>query len=567
MSEDIFNEDLVVNPNDVVTQKSKDDRYMLLDGIYSNIEEKYYKLEKQGLSKDEINKILWSKVEFNLSKFAKNIESNMFFPKEELKNIIDEKILNVVEKVTDIAKQYIENIQENFYYCVAMHLNSTYERLKQGRIVRNLESDYIKKEYYNEYRIAKILTKEINNSLDIELPEDEIGFIAMYLKTFSEVDKNVSRVAVIVLSHGHVACGMVDVANKLLGTNLAVGIEMSLDENPQTLLERAIEVVKRVNEGKGCLILVDMGSLVTFGEIITKETGIPTRVIGRVDTVMVLEAVRRSLMENSNLYEISKALDGDKAYVGKVKGANKYTKTIITICITGEGTALKIKKYLEDVVLGNTNKNLRIISVGIINKDNAQNEIIKISRDHDIAAIVGTIDPELESIPFISFQDILKESGKLRLKEFLGINKKQFNPLINVIDEELIKVNNDSFTKSDLIDEMCSLLISKGRVSENFTMSVYKREMLGGTLFEGTFGIPHGLSEFVEKSSIAIFKLNNPILWDYNCMVDVVIMLALKENDGKVVRQLFDTLSRTEVANKLRKSNSPKEISDILLKI
>lgn len=228
---------------------------------------------------------------------------------------------------------------------------------------------------------------------------------------------------------------------------------------------------------------------------------------------------------------------------------------------------VKNKKYLEDVVLGNTNKNLRIISVGIINKDNAQNEIIKISRDHDIAAIVGTIDPELESIPFISFQDILKESGKLRLKEFLGINKKQFNPLINVIDEELIKVNNDSFTKSDLIDEMCSLLISKGRVSENFTMSVYKREMLGGTLFEGTFGIPHGLSEFVEKSSIAIFKLNNPILWDYNCMVDVVIMLALKENDGKVVRQLFDTLSKTEVANKLRKSNSPKEISDILLKI
>ncbi|NSA02412.1 transcriptional regulatory protein LevR [Clostridium beijerinckii] len=253
----------------------------------------------------------------------------------------------MVEKVTDIAKQYIENIQGNFYYCVAMHLNSTYERLKQGRIVRNPESDYIKKEYYNEYRIAKILTKEINNSLDIELPEDEIGFIAMYLKTFSEVDKNVSRVAVIVLSHGHVACGMVDVANKLLGTNLAVGIEMSLDENPQILLERAIEVVKRVNEGKGCLILVDMGSLVTFGEIITKETGIPTRVIGRVDTVMVLEAVRRSLMENSNLYEISKALDGDKAYVGKVKGANKYTKTIITICITGEGTALKIKSILK----------------------------------------------------------------------------------------------------------------------------------------------------------------------------------------------------------------------------
>ncbi|AWK51663.1 transcriptional regulator [Clostridium beijerinckii] len=564
VSENIFNEDLIVNPNDVVTQKSKDDRYTLPDEIYNNIEEKYYKLEKQGISKDEINKILWSKMEFDLNKFAKNIEANLFFPKEELKNIIDEKILNVVEKVTNIAKGYIENIQENFYYCIAMHLNSTYDRLKQGRVIKNPESDYIKKEYYNEYRIAKILTKEINKSLDIELPEDEIGFIAMYLKTFSVVEKNVSRVAVIVLSHGHVACGMVDVANKLLGTNLAVGIEMSLDENPQSLLERTIEVAKKVHEGKGCLLLVDMGSLVTFGEIITKETGIPTRVIGRVDTVMVLEAVRRSLIENSNLYEISKALDGDKAYVGKVQGVKKYIKTIITICITGEGTALKIKKYLEDV-LGNSNKNLNIIPIGIMNKNNAQDEIIKMSKDNNIATIVGTIDPEVESIPFISFQDILKESGKLLLKSLLGIEN--INPLINVIDEELIQIKDDIFTKSDLIDEMCNLLITKGKVKEKFTIGVYKREMMGGTLFEGTFGIPHGLSEFVEKSSLCIFKLNNPILWDYDCKVDVVIMLALKESDGKIVRQLFDTLSRIEVADKIRHANSAKEISDILLKI
>lgn len=562
--EDIFDEDLIVNPNDVITQKLKDDRYMLPDGIYSNIEEKYYKLEKQGLSKEKINKIIWSKMESNLSKFAKNIERNIFFPKEELKDIIDEKILKVVEKVTNIAKQYIENIQDNFYYCIAMHLNSTYDRLKHGRIIRNPEADYIKKEYYNEYRIAKILTKEINVSLNIELPEDEIGFIAMYLKTFSTTDEKVRRVAVIVLSHGHVACGMADVANKLLGTNLAVGIEMSLDESPQSVLKRTIDTVKNVHEGKGCLILVDMGSLVTFGEIITKETGVPTMVIGRVDTVMVLEAVRRALIANSNLYEIHKALDGEKAYVGKVKGIKKYIRTIVTICITGEGTALKIKKYLEDI-LGKLNENLNIISIGIMNIKNAKDEIIKISKDNSITAIVGTIDPEVEKIPFISFKDILRESGKLRLKNLLGIEN--INPLIDVIDEELIQIRDDIFTKSDLIDEMCKLLISKGKVTEEYIISVYKRELMGGTLFDGTFGIPHGLAEFVKKSSLAIFKINKPILWDYDCEVDVVIMLALKEDDMKIVRRLFDTISRTDVTDGIKKADSSKEISSLLLKI
>lgn len=43
-------------------------------------------------------------MEFNLNKFVKNIEINVFCYKEELKNIIDEKILNVVENVINIVK-------------------------------------------------------------------------------------------------------------------------------------------------------------------------------------------------------------------------------------------------------------------------------------------------------------------------------------------------------------------------------------------------------------------------------------------------------------------------------
>lgn len=171
------------------------------------------------------------------------------------------------------AKSYIDNLKENFYYCIAVHLNSTLERIKQGKIIKNSQLDYIKNEYYNEYRVAKILTREINNSLDIELPDDEVGFIAMYLKTFSTLNQKISRVNVIVLSHGHVACGMVD------QIDLAIGIEMSLEESPQTLLKKTIEKIKKVYEGKGCLLLVDMGSLVTFGEIITKQTGILQHVV------------------------------------------------------------------------------------------------------------------------------------------------------------------------------------------------------------------------------------------------------------------------------------------------
>ena len=563
MTDDICNDDLVVNPGNVSTHKLKDDRYILPDEIYSNIQEEYYHLEKQGLKKDEINKIIWNKMKFDLNRFAKNIESNTLFPKEELKNIVDEKVLMVVENVTRIARSYIDNIKENFYYCIAVHLNSTFQRIKQGKIIKNSQLDYIKSEYHNEYRVAKILTKEINNSLDIELPDDEVGFIAMYLKTFSTIDQKISRVSVIVLSHGHVACGMVDVSNKLLGTNLAIGIEMSLDESPQTLLKKTIETVKKVHEGKGCLLLVDMGSLVTFGEIITKQTGIPTRIIGRVDTVMVLEAVRRALI-TSDLDEIADAIDGDKSYVGQVKGVKKHLKTIISICITGEGTALKIKKYLEDI-MDSSSENINIIPIGIMNRDSAQDKIRKISEDHNIIAIVGTINPEILGIPFISFQDILKEDGKLMLKNLMGI--KVISPLLNVINEELIQIRDDLFSKVDVIDEMCKLLKVKGNVNENYAMSIYKREMMGGTIIVGNVAIPHGLPEYVEKSSLAIFKLKNSIIWENDTETDLIIMIALKENDQEIILKLFDLFSKAEIIEKIDGANSAKEIANLFLEL
>jgi len=561
MSDDIGNEDLVVNPGNINTQKLKDDRYILPDEIYSNIQEKYYRLEKQGLEKDEINKIVWNKMKFDLNRFAKNIESNILFPKEELKNIIDEKILKVVENVTILAKTYIDNIKENFYYCVAVHLNSTYERLKQGKIIKNSQLDYIKREYYNEYRVAKILTKEINKSLEIDLPDDEIGFLAMYIKTFSTMDQNISRVNVIVLSHGHVACGMADVSNKLLGTNLAIGIEMSLDESPQTLLEKTIETVKKVHEGKGCLLLVDMGSLITFGEIITKQTGIPTRIIGRVDTVMVLEAVRRALI-TSDLDEIADALDGDKSYVGKVEGVKNYSKTIITVCITGEGTALKIKTYIKDI-MDLSNANVDIIPIGIIDRVNAQARINKISEDHNIIAIVGTINPDIFGIPFISFQSILRDDGKRLLKKLIGV--KITNPLTNVINEENIQIRDDLFTKGDVIDAMCSMLQVNGNVREGFAMSVYKREMIGGTIVVGNVAIPHGLPEFVYKSSLTIFKLKQAIIWENETETNIIIMIALKESDREVILKLFDLLCKVETIQQIDEANSAKEIANIFL--
>ncbi|MDI6601634.1 MAG: hypothetical protein QME46_07610 [Thermoanaerobacteraceae bacterium] len=52
----------------------------------------------------------------------------------------------------------------------------------------------------------------------------------------------------------------------------------------------------RIDNGGGILFMVDMGSLMDFGDRIASITGIKTATIGSVSTPNVLEAVSKSFL-------------------------------------------------------------------------------------------------------------------------------------------------------------------------------------------------------------------------------------------------------------------------------
>ena len=76
-------------------------------------------------------------------------------------------------------------------------------------------------------------------------------------------------------------------------------------------LQRTQHAVEQLDEGRGCLILTDMGSLVTFGQIITQRTGIDTNNLpwrhGNGH-----RAIRRAILEETTLDELEQALNMEK---------------------------------------------------------------------------------------------------------------------------------------------------------------------------------------------------------------------------------------------------------------
>ncbi|MGG7058832.1 sigma 54-interacting transcriptional regulator [Clostridium nigeriense] len=532
--------------------------------IYKFIEKRQSELKFAGYSDEEISKMLSQQVELELIRGAKAINYSVL-NNDELMSLVGVKSLDIAREMVKVAKKNILGLQSDIIYPLAVHLNSTYERIILGKEIINPKIEIIKSKYEKEFKVAIMMCEIAKERLNINIPEDEIGFITMYLKNYKrEVKEEEGKVSVIVMTHGRVATAMAEVANKFLGVEHAIGIDMDFRDSPDIMLEKAIKCVKEHDQGKGCILLVDMGSLVTFGDIITAKTGIETEIIGRVDTLMVLEAVRKSALTDQSLDEIIQDLENES----KGYGLNQYyiennnlSNTIVTLCITGKGAALKIKEYVESQIdlIG---KNVEVISLGFMDGDITES-LSKISKNKNIKAIVGTINPEFRSIPFISLEEIMRGLGVEKLNDI--VSDKEENKLSEIINKDVVFVNESYRYKDEALEDMIKKLINGGYVKEEFLLSVFKREMLGNTYLKGGIAIPHGDAEFVTKPTIMITKLANRIYWDGSCEVDLIFLVALKDDSRKYFEQLYKIIKKEEILNKLKSSISKDEILQVLL--
>jgi transcriptional regulator with AAA-type ATPase domain/transcriptional regulatory protein LevR len=574
--EKIINSDIEIFPSkDVLNEQLKEANYMFPNEIYKEIEEKYQKMEMKGIESPIINRILGDELEAKISQLVKQFQhNNKAMIKQDLEKIVGEKIVNVVEDMIKRAKKRISNIDDSLFYCLATHLSTSYERLRHNKPINNPKLKRIQMEYPFEYEIAEEMCKIASYYLEVDLPEDEIAFIAMYLKTYSAKSLlNVQHVGVLVLSHGHVAEGMVAVANRLLGVEHAKAMEMSLDESPDAALERTVDAVKRSDMGKGVLLLVDMGSLVGFGNIITERTGVKTRTISRVDTTMVIEAVRKAMLPDSDIYEIADSLQNKflcEASFGEKKG-KKLSKVIVSICLTGKGAAELIRKVIG-AQRSHRNDDVEVMTIGALSESNLDLTFSKLSEKKDILAIVGTIDPKVSGIPFISAKEIIKGDGIARLNHLVYIHESTKDheieewPLCKLIKPELMLLKADIKSKNEVLNTMAKRMVQSGCVTENYIYSVYERELLSPTLFKNQIALPHGNPDEIITPAISIATLAAPVEWENGKEVSCVIMLALSQYNRKEFTKLYKMINDEKLLERIKKVDRAEKLMEVLFK-
>ena len=390
----------------------------------------------------------------------------------------------------------------------------------------------------------------------------------MYFKNFqNETQIESDKIGLIIISHGRVACGMAEVANAIIGVNHAVGLEMDLKDSPNIMLEKTIDMVRKVDQGKGCIILADMGSLVRFKEPIEKATGIHVEVVGRTDTLMVIECLRKVLYTAETLESIAKDLEykNDKhTVIKKIQTTRK--KAILCLCITGQGAAKRIQDHLKSRLESNL-ADIEIITRGYIEDKNVESIIETVESYYEILAIVGTIDPKIGKYPFIPISSIFNPEGISYLRKIIKKNTVfDENNLNEILELDLISVDENFIYKNQVIDNAVKHMVNKSYVKPGYLLSIYKRESLATTFLQGGIALPHGDAALVTKPAIFITKLDKPILWDGINTADIIFVLALDENSKKYFEQLYKIISDKTLISSIRKAEQREEILKILCK-
>lgn len=391
--------------------------------FYSIIENKMENLKARGINETEINDILNIDLEKYFRRYISNITTNV--KKDEIAKIVNIKVATVAEKMLSIASEKLNrDFDQKVYFGLALHLQGSIERINSGKKIYHPKLNIIRVENREEFAVAMDIIKIAEKEFHIDIPLDEIGYITMFLAACNDENSEQleKKVRVLVMMHGtSTASSMAEVANSLIGEEYVQALDMPLTMKAEDMLEKAKKKVKEIYNEKGMLLLVDMGSLVNFGDIISNELEIKIKTIDMVTTLTVIEAGSKAFNGRSldSIYNLCRDIGKSSMQVSKED--NKYNKelVIITTCFTGEGAAERIK-----IRISNNLKNIekvKIIPLNISDREEFFRKVNRLKEKFIILAVVGTIKIVIEDVQFISAQDVFLSEGINYLENLIDI--------------------------------------------------------------------------------------------------------------------------------------------------
>ncbi|MNR08531.1 Levansucrase and sucrase synthesis operon antiterminator [compost metagenome] len=103
---------------------------------------------------------------------------------QEMLRTLPEEEIAASEQIISYAEQELEvTFNEHVHIALTDHLSFALERINKGMMIQNTLLDEIRILYPREFQIGLHAKSIIRKTLQIDIPEDEVGYIAMHIHT------------------------------------------------------------------------------------------------------------------------------------------------------------------------------------------------------------------------------------------------------------------------------------------------------------------------------------------------------------------------------------------------
>ena len=269
-----------------------------------------------------------------------------------------------------IESRYGLKITNNETLAIASYLDEIhheYHDLRSWFLKHEEECDdlyqLLQEEFFRATNVSLEICTYLKSYLEMDMYSIIICTFIFYVYNVQK-DSRLSQKAAVVLSHGFsTASSIADAANRFLGQYIFDALDMPLYIDTTTMIEKLNRYLDRIGKVKELYLLVDMGSL---------------------------EDIYKGLhIENAN-----------------IEKHQQKQPVILCSCASGLGTAKKLKSMLEQSFPDGINLDVKTLNYSELIELGKKNNVFE---EYDVLCVLGTLDPNMEDIPFVGIEDLIIE--------------------------------------------------------------------------------------------------------------------------------------------------------------
>lgn len=389
---------------------------------YHRIFAKYRRMLEKGQESQEINREIYKKINKYINEiFAESIKEMKGskegrLQKERIYKEITPKIYNTVAAALDHALGH-ENWDVELAIALAMHIEAMEYRTWMPKKRQPSPNSQMK--------VGERVARFIEQRLDMTLDQEEAQFISLIIENRDlPPEETDGHIGILLVSLGEKAArGLVESARDI-AHNADIEFMIYTMGEDDTVFETALlQKLRNADQGKGVIVFADLTLPYIEEAQLSRKTGSIIKVISPYSVPMFFEAARKAVRTEQNIgalfdelveTQINRYTKGAQGPAGK--GAETGRNVILTTCVTGEGTAVKIADKIRGLIPERKEQGIRIISL-----DLAKSKIKETAELYaDTAlAVVGTVRIEIPGAPFIPLEDWILKDGEQQLKELV----------------------------------------------------------------------------------------------------------------------------------------------------